>query len=315
MIGRALAAVVVLIGVLTIGSAGPPAAAESSTSPGAQLLTFAGVRWSNCCVSSQIYVIRADGKGQRRLTGIGAWQDNEPAWSPDGRRIAFERGGARGSALYVMDARGGHLHAITKQMSPARSPSWSPDGRSIVFAGMPLPLPWNFAQQLYITPSSGGGARQLTRYATFRGGAGSPFWSPNGKLILFWGMTSSGPGARTDVWMIRPNGSGLRRLIGGATDPAWSPDGKRIVFVRSNQIYVATAAGRDARRLTNTPTEKRSPRWSPDGTRIAFSNTHRYKDQARDDDRLAIMSADGSGLREITDTNPNFWADAPAWQP
>jgi TolB protein len=114
---------------------------------------------------------------------------------------------------------------------------------------------------------------------------------------------------------VRPNGSGLRRLIGGATDPAWSPDGKRIAFVRDRQIYVATAAGTNARRLTNTPTEKSSPSWSSDGKRIAFSNTHRYRDPARDDDRLAIIAADGSGQREITDTNPNFWADAPAWQP
>lgn len=306
---------VLIVGVLAVAALGLPAVAGSSGSYGGQLLVFAGVRWSNCCVTSQIYVIRADGRGQRRLTGIGAWQDSSPAWSRDGQRIAFERTGSRDTGLYVMDALGDHLRAITKRMSPASSPSWSADGTSIVFSGMPLPLPMTFAQQLYVIPSGGGSARQLTRYSVFKGGAGSPSWSPNGRQILFWGRTSSAANARTDVWAIRPNGSGLKRLIGGAIDPSWSPDGKRIAFVRSSQIYVATASGKDARRLTNTRTEKGSPSFSPDGSRIVFSNTHRYKDPARDDDRLAIIAANGSGLREITDTNPNFWADAPDWRP
>jgi Tol biopolymer transport system component len=310
----AMVRALILIGAV-LAALSIPSAAGSSSPSGGQWLVFAGVRWSNCCVSSQIYVIRADGNGQRRITRIGAWQDTGPAWSHDGKRIAFERGGPHGAALYVMDAGGGQLHAITGRMSLSATPSWSPDGRSIVFAGMPQPPPSNFAQQLYITPSRGGGTRQVTRYSQFRGGAGEPAWSPSGRLILFWGATSSGPGSRTDVWSVRPNGSGPRRLIAGATDPAWSPDGERIAFVRDRQIYVATAAGMNARRLTNTPTEKSSPSWSPDGTRIAFSNTHRYRDPARDDVRLAIISAGGGGQREITDTNPNFWADAPAWQP
>ena len=305
----------IVIGVIATAMLGSSAAAGASSPSGSQSIVFAGVRWSNCCVTSQIYAIGADGRGQRRLTGIGAWQDSGPAWSRDGKRIVFGRSGQHGSALYVMDARGGHLHAITKGMSPSGTPSWSPDGRSIVFAGMPQPVPMTFAQQLYITASRGGGARQLTRYSLFRGGAGEPSWSFNGKLILFSASRSLAAGARTDVWSVKPNGSGLRQLIAGATDPAWSPDGKRVAFVRGKQIYTATAAGRDALRLTSTATEKSSPSWSPDGTRIVFSNTHRYKDPARDDDRLAIIAANGTGLLEITDTNPNFWADQPAWQP
>ena len=295
---------------------GTDPAVGAPVSPGGELIAFSGAHWAANLnpTGSQIYLIRADGKGQRRLTSPGPWEDTAPAFSRDGRRIAFGRAARSGWRLYVMDANGGRVHAITKLQSLANKPSWSPDGRSIAYAGMPSPIPRNFAQQVYVAASNGSGIRQLTSYSRFRGGAGSPAWSPGGKLIAFWGATAD-PERGQDVWVTRPNGSGLRRLIAAATDPAWSPDGKRIAFVRNGQIYTATAAGTGIRRLTRTRSTDFEPSWSPDGKRLVFSSLHRYKNQAKDDQRLSVVNIDGTGLREITDTNPLFWADAPDWQP
>ena len=89
---------------------------------------------------SEIYVMNADGSGTRRLThNVG--YDGEPAWSPDGRKIAFQSkrravrgvvGGSKGE-VYVMNADGSGKRNLTRNPAQDGSPSWSPDGRRIAF--------------------------------------------------------------------------------------------------------------------------------------------------------------------------------------
>ena len=89
---------------------------------------------------SEIYVMNADGSGTRRLThNVG--YDGEPAWSPDGRKIAFQSkrravrgvvGGSNGE-IYVMNADGSGKRNLTRNPAQDGSPSWSPDGRRIAF--------------------------------------------------------------------------------------------------------------------------------------------------------------------------------------
>jgi TolB protein len=106
--------------------------------------------------SGEIYVIRADGGGQRRLTRSRA-NDIAPAGSPDGRRIAFasDRGGT--FQIYVMNTDGSGQRRLTRKPTNA-FPTWSPDGRRIAFVSSR-----DGNLELYVMNADGSGQRRLTR--------------------------------------------------------------------------------------------------------------------------------------------------------
>jgi Tol biopolymer transport system component len=285
---------------------------------GGGLIVFGGVRWGTSTVSPRIYLVRADGGGLRRLTDTANVEDVDPAWRPDGRQIAFARRDARGWRLYVMSADGGRLRAISPTFSDARAPAWSPDGRRLVFVSLPLhpPTTGSLSEQIAVINADGSGLRILTRNTMFKGGAALPVWSPDGQTILFSGRMSLAQGARADVWSIRPDGSGLRRVIVDASDPAFSPDGHSIAFSRHGDLYTASSAGNLLRRLTRGYyADSAAPDWSPGGTQIAYATALYDKHQQQVGECLTIIDADGTHRHEITRRDPNFWATSPDWRP
>jgi TolB protein len=135
-------------------------------SPDGRRIAFAGrgarPKSGPCCYSSHsdIYVMNADGSGTRKLTH-NARYNAEPAWSPDGRKIAFRSTRNGNRDIYVMNADGSGKRNLTRHPARDGSPSWSPDGRRIAFVS-------NREGRLdaHVMNADGSGQRSLTRQGT-----------------------------------------------------------------------------------------------------------------------------------------------------
>jgi TolB protein len=255
----------------------------------------------------QIFVVRADGSGRRRLTSAPG-PSTTPVWSPDGQRIAFVRHTGDDTQIYIMNADGGSQRPLTTGPGRAASPAWSPNGQQIVFTATK-----NGVSQIVAMRNDGSQRRDL---APSPSDQRAPAWSPDGHLIAFLSRASlgrvdlyvigadgqnprqvptPGPGVRPDVkeftWLpdgrlAYTNPSGLaqdtvsvttisgaeHRVLGSAYSPAWAPDGRRLAFVAFHSgaalIYVGDSAGGKSVRLTDPRLTSVRPAWSPDGRQI-----------------------------------------------
>jgi Tol biopolymer transport system component len=173
-----------------------------------------------------IFVMAADGGGERRLTRADTGTDEavlffqiEPAWSPDGAKIAFTSRRSGTSDIYVMRADGTGTTRVTSTTEDDTHPTWSADGSKIAFAR---------AGDIYAMAADGSNPVRITDIAAEES---DPAWSPDGAWIAY---VRRAPGTPVrDVWIMRPDGSerhALTRQPGRAFTPAWSPDSSRIVF-------------------------------------------------------------------------------------
>ena len=132
-------------------------------SPDGRRIAFARPRGRTgpgpCCYSSHsdIYVMNADGSGKRKLTH-NARYNAEPAWSPDGRKIAFRSTRNGNRDVYVMNADGSGKRNLTRHPARDGSPSWSPDGRRIAFVSNR-----DGRLEAHVMNADGSGQRSLTQ--------------------------------------------------------------------------------------------------------------------------------------------------------
>jgi TolB protein len=285
----------------------PPTLTPMPASPPTPELT--GKLVFQTCNGCDIYVINADGSGLRRLT-----DGMEPAWSPDGKKVAFARWrDPRG--LYVIDEDGSNETLVFGWVA-AKGPAWSPDGSRIAFTrwyggldsdtemsfwGFHWTLPADHWWKLGVVRLEDGYFHDLRCYPHSL----SPTWSSDGSVIAYdsdFGIhLTNEEGTIGDV-------TDDRSLFALSTDvrdisPVWSPDGSRIAFGFSQhdhwEIYVMNADGSNRVRLTQEelfakpPPNNVSPAWSPDGRHIAFFSDRNGKWE------LYVMDADGSNQRPM----------------
>jgi Tol biopolymer transport system component len=254
-----------------------------------------------------VYLMGADGSGQGRLTDEegdtstagGVQFQTDPAWSPDGTRIAFASAREGSFDIHVMNADGTGTTRLTTSNAHDRGPSWSPDGRRIAFSRS------SDGGHVWVMNADGTGARRLTDDLSEEG---EPSWSPDGRWIAYT-HRASGTDAR-EIWVARPDGSGRRsvtKLGAKSYAPDWAPDSQRLAFSADRDgarydIYTIRIDGKDLGRPVRSPADAFEPAWSPDGSEIAFSREG------------AIVVTTLAGVeRQLTDPQDND--SSPAWNP
>lgn len=215
----------------------------------------------------------------------------DAARAPVGGRIVFatDRGGNVDNAeVYSVGLDGRGRRALSRNPGADAGAAWSPDGRWIAL------LSERFeggrrVSGLYVARSDGSAPRRLTpRFLTVAADSdGALSWSPDGARIAFDAVRGLQPG----VWVIRADGSGLRKLATG-WDPVWSPRGNLIAFRARDGIRVVAPGGGTSRRVTRGA-EDGLPAWSPDGSRLAFLRNV----EARQTQILYTVPARGGALR------------------
>jgi Tol biopolymer transport system component len=316
---RALAVVVALavaaaglgVAALTFGGSEHPKRTAAAVSDGR--IAFAGLgetTWN-------IYMIEPDGGHLTMLTDLTGQVADEPAWSPDGQRIAYvvrESNGA--SDIWVINADGSGAYALTSGPGSSWGPTWSPDGSRLAYTHS---APGR-ADQIWVVGADGSNPRPFTYCDPPECVQdGSPAWSPDGSRIAF--VRVSGAGAiipvSVFVWPLKEAGPKPEATsLEGATwaaDLAWSPDASKLTFARSTSdgasfgLWQMDADGSHLGPLGDRPSAQ-SPSWSPDGRQIAF-----MAPVGAELETLYVMDADGTGVRQIPGLPEN--ATSPSWQP
>lgn len=198
-----------------------------------------------------------------------AGQHMTPAYSPDGRTLAFSiLGDQRG--IYTWDLeRDCCLRTVSSGRWDDLTPSWSPDGRRIAFNSNRLGVA---TPQIHVAPAGGGEAEVVSPYRFGQGGHyTSPDWSPAGDRLAFHGRIGRG---RYHILVadLEARGSRVAQLTfeGNNEDPSWAPDGRHIVFVGERSfgsgLYVVDTVTGDTRPVL-LGIRPKVPRWSPRLTR------------------------------------------------
>lgn len=261
--------------------------------------------------TSQIFKVSPAGGNPKQLTFDKTLKES-PAWSADGRKIAFVRRGARGTDIYTMNADGSGKVAITSSRKNDYQPAWSPSGQRLVFSrdvgGETYPKNYD----LFTVRGDGSNLLRLTRTDEREDG---PAWSPDGTKIAFSRCSSSGGGG---IYTMKADGSEAPSAVVSAGcsetlalgEVDWSPDGQWLAYVQATShgstIWKVRADGTQETFLTSgagiSPgPDANTPAWSPDGTKIAFSSSS----------SLYTMDTDGNNVQSIVEG----LGLEPSWRP
>jgi Tol biopolymer transport system component len=277
---------------------------DPAPSPNGRLIAFSR--------RGDIWLMNANGSGQRLLARGGS----NPTWSPNGRAIAFN-GGAPGECP-PQAFRCGHLvavwtvridgSALRRHEAASRNATWSPSGRWIAYeAGID---PYGIAHGVRVANANGHG---LNANWVTRSGA-HPAWAPNGRLIAYSGNRG--------IEVVRPNGTGRRRLVAGGWSPTWAPRGNRLAYACGRSagsasdettfaLCVVDATGGGRRRVAQgvmgssnySGRERVEAAWSPRALRLAYVRP----------DGTYVVNANGRERRRIAPKEKTLLISGLAW--
>jgi TolB protein len=275
------------------------------------------IAFTHCARRCEIYTVRPDGSGLRRVTtnsGTGAYQAD---WSPDGTHIAYASDQSGRSEIWLVEADGSNAQRLThvRRHHFAFWPSFSADGRWVIYTdcafadcdGGISAVRVDGTRQHAITPNAGTSYNDATM-------------SSDGTALAYqrWHLG----GVTSAIYVSDTSGSHERRVTPSrllAYTPDWQPEGGRIAFASNlhgdrplGSIYTIADDGSDLVRVTKPPypASDLAPSYSPDGDMIVFESSRSYPDGCCDS--LFIVHADGTGLRPLT---LPWDAYGPSWGP
>jgi len=247
--------------------------------------------------NDELYMMDYDGQNQTRLT-FNKTRDYMPAWSADGKKIAFTSYKKLGEAgLYLLDLEAGKITPVATRGTNF-SPSFSPDAKKLAFCSTT-----DGNAEIYVANADGKNIKRLTfNEATDT----SPSWSPTSREIAFVSDRSGTP----QIYLMDAEGSNVRRVSFGGTyhdAPAWSPTGDRIVYVSRVEnifdLYILNLRTNQITKLTESNARNESPSWSSDGRHIVFTSNLGGSIQ------LYTIDYDASKLRRLTSQGTNKLPD------
>jgi len=203
----------------------------------------------------------------RKLAGIAdkgsdLFVGRDPAWAPEGDRLAFAATIEDVSQVFVAGSDGGNPTQVTREEVYAGQPSWAPDGKRLAYVAE-RDKNWD----IWLLDLELERVQRLTQDPAMDW---APAWSPDGTRLAF----VSDRGGSHQIYSQRSDGTDLRRLTDipqGAESPVWSPSGFWLAYVayggegagvNAREIYLMRADGRDQVRLTHNAFDDSQPAWS-----------------------------------------------------
>ncbi|PIQ95717.1 MAG: Tol-Pal system beta propeller repeat protein TolB [Nitrospinae bacterium CG11_big_fil_rev_8_21_14_0_20_56_8] len=256
--------------------------------------------------AKEIYRVDFDGENLTRLTRDGTINIS-PAWSPDGKWVAYTSYAAGNPDLVMVDAEGKNDRKTLLRLPGLNAAaSWGPDGKKIA-----LTLSKDENSEVYIL-NDDFTLKRMTRHFSIDT---SPTWSPDGKRIAF---TSDRAGvASPQIYIMdakKGDQAGVQRITFNSSyndNPAWSPDGDRLAYTSLTngkmQIRIYDLTTKKTELFTTEGGNNEEPSWSPDGRFLAYKHTEKNRTQ------IFIKRMGGKKSRQLTFAPGG--GHSPAWSP
>ena len=252
-----------------------------SLSPDGKSLVYA----SRTAGNFDIYLKRIGSRKTVNLTEGSSEQETQPAFSPDGKRIAFRRTSRDEGGIYVMTEAGESVKRLT---GFGYNPAWSPDGKEIVCTENIVEGTnrSNVRSRMWIVNSSSGESRQLAVFDAVQAS-----WSPDGQKIAYWAIDDT---AQRDIWIVAASGGQPVQITADSFvdwNPVWSPDGEHLYFISNRKgvmslwrIAIDRNSGKATSEIESVPTpasETQHITFSNDGKSLAYAGTTRSQNIER----------------------------------